>query len=201
MDDTSRDPAGEPAADPPPTSEVIRSLRREVEHLTEVRCRVSRARKGTGWRRLHARPAGRAARFALLYRVCAHEPYGTVYDRNPADTQIRVSSWAGQDSWCIRERHQAIAADAAGVNGVKAMDCLFQRPLVNVKLLGDAIDVTFATANRVVDTLQTAGIVEEITGGRRNRVFRYTPYLALFSEPDGTDQTTAPDETTNSGPQ
>ncbi len=84
----------------------------------------------------------------------------------------------------LRERHQSRAADVAGVNGVKSLDVLFQRPLVNVNLLADALDVTFATANRVIDALQAAGMVVEVTGGRRNRVFRYTPYLDLFSEPD-----------------
>jgi len=84
----------------------------------------------------------------------------------------------------LRERHQTTAADVAGVNGVKSLDVLFQRPLVNVNVLADAVEVTFATANRVIDALQGAGMVDEITGGRRNRVFRYTPYLHLFSEPD-----------------
>ncbi len=35
----------------------------------------------------------------------------------------------------LREHHQATAADAAGVDGVKALDMLFQRPLVNVNVL------------------------------------------------------------------
>jgi len=55
--------------------------------------------------------------------------------------------------------------------------------------------VTFATANRVIDTLQGAGVVEEITGGRRNRVFRYTPYLRLFSEADVDTPDSAPQQT------
>jgi ribosomal protein S25 len=71
----------------------------------------------------------------------------------------------------LRERHQAIAADAVGVNGAKTLECLFRRPLINVNVLADELGVTFATANRVIDGLQRAGIVEEITGGRRNRVF------------------------------
>ena len=84
----------------------------------------------------------------------------------------------------LRERHQAIAGDTAGVNGVKTLEVLFQRPLVNVNLLAEGLDVTFATANRVMDALQSAGLVDEITGGRRNRIFRYSPYLHLFSEPE-----------------
>lgn len=84
----------------------------------------------------------------------------------------------------LRERHQSIVAETAGLTGVKALECLFQRPLINVKVLASELDVTFATANRVIDSLQSADIVEEITGGRRNRVFRYRPYLDLFSEPE-----------------
>lgn len=84
----------------------------------------------------------------------------------------------------LRERHHPVVTEAAGLNGVKALECLFQRPLVNVNLLAGELDVTFATANRVIDSLQSANIVEEITGGRRNRVFSYRPYLELFSEPE-----------------
>lgn len=84
----------------------------------------------------------------------------------------------------MRERHQAVAADEAGVNGVRALESLFQRPLINVNLLTREIGVTFATANRVVDVLRGCNVVEEVTGGRRNRVYRYTPYLELFDEPN-----------------
>jgi Fic family protein len=84
----------------------------------------------------------------------------------------------------LRTRHQALAADAVGVNGVRALECLFRRPLVNVKVLADELQVTFATANRALEGLQHAGIVAEITGGRRNRIFRYGPYLGLFVDTD-----------------
>ena len=97
----------------------------------------------------------------------------------------------------LRERHQTTAADVAGVNGVKALDTLFERPLVNVNLLAQVLEVTFATANRVIDTLQRDDIVDEITGGRRNRVFRYTPYLQLFSEPDADMPDSTPKQITH----
>jgi Fic family protein len=97
----------------------------------------------------------------------------------------------------LREGHQSTAADVAGVNGVRSLDVLFQRPLVNVNVLTDALGVTFATANRVIDALQSAGMVDEVTGGRRNRVFRYSPYLLLFSEPDADAPDTAPEQMTH----
>lgn len=98
----------------------------------------------------------------------------------------------------LRDRHLVVARDAAGGNGVKALELLFQRPLIDVKVLADEIDVTFATANRVIEALQAVGMVDEITGGRRNRVFRYTPYLVLFSEPDAGGPATTPDKTIDS---
>ena len=35
-------------------------------------------------------------------------------------------------------------------------------------------------ANRLVARLVDLGILEEITGDRRNRVYRYTPYLQIL---------------------
>lgn len=91
--------------------------------------------------------------------------------------------WTARAIVDLRERHHSVVAEAAGFNGVKALECLFQRPLVNVNLLASELGVTFATANRVIDSLQSANIIEEIAGGRRNRVFSYRPYVELFSEP------------------
>jgi len=34
----------------------------------------------------------------------------------------------------------------------------------------------------LLDGLVELGIVEEITGARRNRVYRYSPYLAFFAD-------------------
>lgn len=43
--------------------------------------------------------------------------------------------------------------------------------------------MAFITANRLVARLETLGLLEETTGGKRFRRFRYTPYLALFADP------------------
>jgi ribosomal protein S25 len=39
---------------------------------------------------------------------------------------------------------------------------------------------SIVTAGKVVRDLQKQGVLEEMTGQTRNRVFRYQPYLALF---------------------
>jgi Fic family protein len=45
------------------------------------------------------------------------------------------------------------------------------------------LDTTFPTAGRVVSGLEDLGILVEITGRRRSRMYRYEPYVALFDDP------------------
>ncbi|HYI25419.1 MAG TPA: hypothetical protein VD767_08430 [Thermomicrobiales bacterium] len=62
-------------------------------------------------------------------------------------------------------------------------DVGFHHPLVNVALVSLRLGVTAATAGKVIERLASLGFLEEITGRQRNRVYRYTPYWALFQEP------------------
>lgn len=83
----------------------------------------------------------------------------------------------------LREDHQArLEAHGLGLNGLRLLDLLFDRPLVDVNLVSDRLGISFVTASRLVGELERLSLVEEITGGRRNRRFRYTAYLALFRE-------------------
>ena len=84
----------------------------------------------------------------------------------------------------LREQHRELVQDQTGLNGVSLLDLLFDRPLVNVNLVRDRLEVSFATANNLVGQLEQSGVLREITGGRRRRVFRYDSYLALLSEDD-----------------
>jgi len=87
----------------------------------------------------------------------------------------------------LREDHRArIEAQGLGVNGLRFLDLLFDRPLVDVNLVSDRLGVSFATASKLVGEFERSNLIEEITGGRRNRRFRYTAYLALFREEEST---------------
>lgn len=46
--------------------------------------------------------------------------------------------------------------------------------------------MSFPTASKAIEALAELGIAREITGGRRNRLFVYSAYLAILSE--GTEQ-------------
>lgn len=86
----------------------------------------------------------------------------------------------------LREEHRALLQDEGlGLNGLRLLDLLFQRPLINVNLVRDNLGVrSYNTANNLVEQLAALGLLEETTGGQRNRVFRYTPYWRLLEEPE-----------------
>ncbi|MPZ98746.1 MAG: Fic family protein [Dehalococcoidia bacterium] len=87
----------------------------------------------------------------------------------------------------MRERHRSLVEQAGlGLNALRLVDLLFERPLVNVNLVKDHLGpegVAFATANGLVADFERLGLLREITGGKRNRQFRYEPYLELFRDP------------------
>ncbi|MGH2762612.1 MAG: Fic family protein [Thermoleophilaceae bacterium] len=82
----------------------------------------------------------------------------------------------------LRERHRELVGERTGLNGMRLLDLLYDRPLVNVNLVKGSLDVSFATANNLVAQFEEAGLLREITGGRRRRVFSYDDYLALLRD-------------------
>jgi len=87
----------------------------------------------------------------------------------------------------LRERHRALAMQHAGANGLALLSELFRRPLVNVRHVAQQLDIAFQTANRLVAKFTELELLVEVTGQQRSRMFRYDPYLALFSDPAPTD--------------
>jgi len=51
---------------------------------------------------------------------------------------------------------------------------------------------TFPAANDLVARLAKYGIIQEITGNKRNRVYRYEPYIALFNDSPSAQVTPIP---------
>ena len=86
------------------------------------------------------------------------------------------------------------------VNALKLLDHLFEQPVINVKAAQERLGVTFPAANGMIRDLQKAGVLTEVTGGRRNRMFRFDPYLDLFADVDEvTGDGTAPQPTLYEG--
>lgn len=59
---------------------------------------------------------------------------------------------------------------------------LCERPLVNLNQVCGQTGLSFPAASKAMYALERLGIVREITGHRRNRVFTYQQYLSILSE-------------------
>jgi hypothetical protein len=81
-----------------------------------------------------------------------------------------------------------VLENSLGENGLMLLSNLFQRPLVNIKLVASLLESTFPTASRLVSAFEELGILVEITGQKRSRMFRYEPYLALFADTIGGEE-------------
>ena len=82
-----------------------------------------------------------------------------------------------------RERVTAHLGRVAG-NGHRVLETLYQRPILTVADVQSLTGTTYTAANSLVSRLVELKILMEATGYRRNRVFRYQPYIAIFGNVD-----------------
>jgi Fic family protein len=70
----------------------------------------------------------------------------------------------------------------ASGNALQIFEQLKQRPVMGITDIADRAGVAFQTASRAVSNLEELGVVEEITGRKRDRIYAYGQYLAILSE-------------------
>lgn len=87
----------------------------------------------------------------------------------------------------LRESDRALIAEhlgrAAG-NGHRVLERLYERPIISVKEVRTITGTSNPAANQLVQKLTKHGVLNEITGQKRNRRFRYEAYVRLFEEPE-----------------
>jgi Fic family protein len=86
----------------------------------------------------------------------------------------------------LREKNrQTIIEDATNVaaNGLKLLDYLYSQPVITVRNVQVVLPSAFRTANKLVEQFVKLGLLEEMTGQKRNRVYIYKPYMNLFNKP------------------
>jgi Fic family protein len=66
--------------------------------------------------------------------------------------------------------------------GQKLMLELFSQPVLNTKMTAKLLGVTFPTANNLIAEMQKQGILKEVTGFSRNKLFTLWEYLELFEK-------------------
>lgn len=82
----------------------------------------------------------------------------------------------------LREAHRDMIAQhlAGSTNGLRLLDYLFEHPLVSVRMAQEELGCSYVTAGNVIEEFVKLGILREITGSQRNRLYRFDPYLSLF---------------------
>jgi Fic family protein len=87
----------------------------------------------------------------------------------------------------MREEHRKRIGDHLGRSAGKALalhESLFKSPYETVLQMADIMGLSYSNANNLVRQIEDLGLLKEITGQRRNRIYSYAPYLELFTDKD-----------------
>ncbi len=89
----------------------------------------------------------------------------------------------------LRDEHRSLVQRSGlGTRALSLLDLAFERPVLNANLVTKTVGASFSTASKLLEQFRRLGLLEETTGWRRNRRYRYAPYLALFQEQDTKEQ-------------
>lgn len=80
----------------------------------------------------------------------------------------------------LREETRQKLADST--LGGRLLDYLFERPVVSVRAAEEHLGCSYGAASHLIEQMERLGVLRETTGQKRNRLYRYEPYLALFEQ-------------------
>lgn len=78
----------------------------------------------------------------------------------------------------LPERLRPLKQRAA--RGATLMESFFGTPVMDVQGAADTLECAFGTANRLLADLCAIGVLKEISGRNRDRLYMFEPYVALF---------------------
>jgi len=84
-------------------------------------------------------------------------------------------------------RRQLLEARSTAT-ALRLAERLLDRPYVTAPLVARLLGVTFPTAQKAIDDLLDLGVLEEITGRRRNRVYAAPTVIEIAYNPPQPDQ-------------
>ena len=86
----------------------------------------------------------------------------------------------------LREDHRRLISEelsrAQAGSAAHLLDHMYRSPVVSVASAASIIQRSFANSNTLISRLCDLGLLEEITGRERDRLFRYSPYVSLFRD-------------------
>lgn len=100
------------------------------------------------------------------------------------NTISKVHALINEDRTAVGARGGSIYQSAAAQNNLVVYDLLCRRLMLSVPRAATELGLSAPTVRRVLNDMQSRGLVEEITGKQRNQVFVYRRFLDLLE--DGT---------------
>ena len=93
----------------------------------------------------------------------------------------------GEQLQALRQQFQTLVhGERAAGRLLRALDAVFERPILSVRQMETALGVPFVTAQRYVEKLERLGILREVTGRPRNRRYRADAILHVINRPMST---------------
>ena len=99
-----------------------------------------------------------------------------------ASDAVRV---AGEIAALTAEHRRMASTHNFGKYGWPLLNLLAEQPILTVKYASAKLGATASTVGGLFERMTPLGIVAEITGRRRNRVYRYSPFLDVLSDDAG----------------
>lgn len=111
-----------------------------------------------------------------------------------------VSESATESARAILSLQEELRQAELTKTGRRLLEHLFANPVVNSAKVQALTESSAPAANRAISELEAQGFLEETTGKRRNRKYRFAPYIEIFDRPliaheaiSGPNERTQPD--------
>ena len=76
--------------------------------------------------------------------------------------------------------HELVKNERAVDRLMQAIDVLLERPILSIRQLEGAMDIPYRSAQRYIEKLEQLGILREVTGRTRNRVYQANVILSIL---------------------
>jgi Fic family protein len=76
-----------------------------------------------------------------------------------------------------RDRERVLVAKGSSLTAARLLEVLPRRPVVTIPGIVKMLETTKPTATKSIELLETLGILQETTGRKRDRTYRYARYL------------------------
>ena len=107
----------------------------------------------------------------LMYKVSSEDALDEWMDFISEGLHEQAKSTSNTIDSLLRYR-DALRMSSDDINETRVVDMLFRNPYVTSGDLVDGLGISAPTANRILNRMTDSGVLREVTGRKRNRMYR-----------------------------